>query len=159
MISRSVISALAAAATLAIATPAAAVPLKFSFTGIYNGTFQIDSNPVTSGASGVSFNAEYTGGTGDFPAAANIIFYDPSSAGGFNLSTAPADFSGPILYSGPTAKPTLLTGTFSLNSGTESLTVGPGAPAPEIAKGLLAALTAFGALALTRRNRLSPRTA
>lgn len=151
MTTRSIIGALAAAATLA-AAPASAVPLKFTFSGVYTGSFLIDSSPAVTGASGVSFNTDYTAGTGDFPTTANIIFYDPFGTGGFNLSTAPADFSGPILYSGTTANPTLLTGTFSLNGGSESLTVGPGAPAPELASGLLAAIAAFGALALTRRR-------
>lgn len=148
-----------ACAALAAASPACAAPLLFSFTGTFNGSFLLDSNPVVSSFGASTFSADYTNGTGDFPTNANAIFYDPDFNAGFTLTTAPADFKGVILFSGPTGKPHILSGTYTLDAGSTTLTIGPGAPGPEIAGGLFAALAALGALALTRRPRVACRSA
>lgn len=142
-----------AAAALALATPASAAPLKFAFTGVFNGSFLIDSNPAPTFHDSNQFQVDYTAGTGDFPASANAIFYVNDLPGGFDITTPFADHIGPILWTGTTAAPQFKTGKFSLDGGSTVLNIGPGAPAPELATGLLAAMAAFGALALTRRRQ------
>lgn len=76
-----------------------------------NGTFIIDSNPVLLSSSAESFITTIRDGTGRFystplDSAPLIAFFTEAAGGGFS------EFVGPQVFSGPTAMPTILTGTF-----------------------------------------------
>jgi len=178
--SRSVLSRLslaACAAAFAFAAPASATPLKFTFTGASVGSFNLDSNPTPANVYSASTMVSISNATGRFAGFDVATFFAASDAGGFfatdflTLSTY-ADFYGQQLYSGSLAHPVFAVGIYDL--GTRSafrdivLTVtdatgavfgpsraAPGAPAPEVGAGWLAALAAAAALVLTRRRPLA----
>jgi len=150
----------AASAGLALATPAAAVPLLFSFTGDLNGSFIVDSNPVPVATSSTSTIVHMSNAAGDFLGESTNEFFLASDGGGF--LTGPLgkiETFDPQFFSGTLANPVFAPGKFVVTDFTNTLfsdvsvSSAPGAPAPELSTGLLAGLTAFAALVATRRRR------
>ena len=169
---------------LSLSAPALATPLTFTFTGAFNGSFMLDSNPVVATSTPIASGVLYTGGTGDFATTRtenagggpyNIAFFTDSFLPPVNsnfYSTRGVDYgTGPQLFSGTTAAPVFSTGSyafgeyFSGQPGTLTISGGggsrgPGAPAPEIGAGWLAGLATLAAFALTRmrlgRGRFAP---
>ena len=162
---------------LSLSVPAFATPLTFTFSGAFNGSFQLDSNPVVILSSpGDYFYTDYTSGTGDFGSPrslpGNIAFATTTygNNNGFSGFTAEFytttgggtyDIRGPQLFGGSTEAPVFSSGTFSASNyytgqpGTLTISGGggsrgPGAPAPEIGAGWLAGLATLAAFALTR---------
>ena len=87
-----------------------------------------------------------------------ILFYSALLGGGLNVmiyhpgGTTPILDHGDLLYSGTTADPTFLTGTFHV--GTDTLTITPQtAPAPEPSTLALLATGTLGILSLARQRR------
>lgn len=150
----------AALAAAALAQPARALPLLFTFSGSRNGGFQIGSNPMPGFIDATSFSAAVTGATGDFSGAGGVEFYLPSGGGGLASYVGPGNsnlvgLAGPQLFTGTLASPVFAPGFFKLEDpsthAATSLTIsGPGAPAPELASGWLAATLGILALAIAR---------
>jgi PEP-CTERM motif len=89
-----------------------------------------------------------------------ILFYSALGGGGLNVlishpgGTTPVLDHGDLLYSGTTANPTFLTGTFHV--GTDTLTITPEtAPTPEPSTLVLLATGTLGVLSLARRMPVS----
>lgn len=162
---RLALSVLAAGGALAVASPALATPLLFTVSGFYNGSFLLDSNPTPTSTGPDNFVANISGQTGDFVGEVDVAFYNKSGGGG--IASGPNDtveLFGPQLYSGTFSNPSFRAGAFvnlvDFNLNLSDLTIsvaggGPGAPAPELATGLLSGLLALGALAFSRRRRES----
>jgi PEP-CTERM motif len=87
-----------------------------------------------------------------------ILFYSALGGGGLNVlishpgGITPIIDHGDLLYTGTTADPTFLTGTFHV--GTDTLTITPQTgPVPEPSALVLLATGTLGVLCLTRRRR------
>lgn len=164
---------LAALATTSLATPACAAPLLFSFSGAINGSFTVDSHPnaVADNSLVRYFQTHVGNATGDFAPLNSFNGWGTDGAGQFRnaqFNTAywnggldtPFDLlHGDLLFSGPTDTPEFLPGKYHLSgSGPVDLVISaaPGAPAPALATGWLAAAAAAAALAFTRVRRARP---
>lgn len=163
-----VIAGLAALIAFSMTSPVIAAPLLYTFSGGRNGTFQLDSNPVPiTGAANLFTQLGVSNGTGDFSGASSALFLHSGNADTLQVfANTSVLFQGPQLYSGPENAPTMLTGKFGLTvCCTSDVTLNvttvasPGAPAPELATGWLAALATATALALTRVRRRNAQAA
>jgi hypothetical protein len=103
----------------------------------------------------LSFNPTFFGNTN---LDGQILFYSALGGGGLNVmifhpgGTTPILDHGDLLYSGTTADPTFLTGTFHV--GTDTLTITPQTgPAPEPSTLVLLATGSLGALCFARQGR------
>jgi hypothetical protein len=155
-----------AASSLPIAVRADTID-NFTLTDISGGTitFSLPASPPVFGPSNpflfetftlpLSFNPAFFGNT---TLDGQILFYSTLAGGGLNVmiyhpgGTTPIVDHGDLLYSGTTANPTFLTGTFHV--GSDILTITPQtAPTPEPSTlGLLATGT-LGVLCLARQRR------
>ncbi len=141
------VAASAAALMIAIAGPAAhAAPLLFTVTGYADtGSWLQESDPTP-----ISYTDPYytrvsvTGATGNFSGATNMLFWSLAYEGGFG------PYTGDQIYSNTPANPHFSIGTFNLYGGSLTVSAGPSAPAPLAGAGLLSALAALAALAMTR---------
>ena len=122
-------------------------------------TFSVNDDNTSAGSSfftAVFSNYSYNGTTTPFTLGR---FYTSANFGGFDAPNVGLDFSGPQLFVGTTSSPTIIPGTYTLRSGLNGSTAqlrivpAPAAPAPEVGIGWLSALSALGALVLTRRRR------
>lgn len=107
-----------ATALVALASPAYAAPLLFTFSDVNNSSFQLDSNPISTPSSIFSFTAPVTNGmqNGSSFNFGTVRFFSSISGGGvFSEFGAPAGF-GPQLFSGTTAMPAFSPGTFAFTS-------------------------------------------
>lgn len=114
---------LAATATLASATPAAAVTLKFDITGDYTASFLLDSSPTPDFVEdGYLFAITQVPGFPNVPDGfADVSFFSQGAAGGLLVSKDNNGFAdylleavGPQLYSGTEAAPTFAAGIYQL---------------------------------------------
>ena len=152
-----------AASSLPIAVRADTID-NFTLTDIYGGaiTFSLPASPPVFGPSNpflfetftlpLSFNPAFFGNT---TLDGQILFYSTLAGGGLNVmiyhpgGTTPIVDHGDLLYSGTTANPTFLTGTFHV--GSDILTITPQiAPTPEPSTLVLLATGTFGVLCLAR---------
>lgn len=110
-----------AAASFVATAPAQAATLQYSLTGDYSGSWLLDSNPVPDdGEDGLNFIIwDVTGFPDAVLGIADLTFWNGSALGGLTIEdfwggSVLLDATGPQLYSGPEASPTLLTGSFDL---------------------------------------------
>ena len=118
-----VIAAAALLGTIAVAVPASADPLLYSFTptlaGAQSFTFNMDSKPSPLASTPFQFTARSQNLTVNGIARTGIFdfdFYTIAGSGGL-FSTSLGSYLGPQLFSGTTSAPTLLTGNFTLTGG------------------------------------------
>lgn len=155
---RPFVCAAVASAAFALATPASAAPLLFTFTGFFNGSFRLDSNPVPTFVDVDHFSVGIAAQTGDFAKESEVSFYTSANSAGGGLISGPGNFVdvyGPELYSGTFANPVFSPGAFVLSDLSGSRTIdlaiaAPGAPLPDLGGGLVAGVIALVALATTR---------
>jgi hypothetical protein len=155
-----------AASSLPIAVRADTID-NFTLTDISGGTmtFSLPASPPVFGPSNpflfetftlpLSFNPAFFGNT---TLDGQILFYSTLAGGGLNVmiyhpgGTTPIVDHGDLLYSGTTANPTFLTGTFHV--GSDILTITPQtAPTPEPSTLVLLATGTLGVLCLARQRR------
>jgi hypothetical protein len=155
------------AAALLWATSAQASPVKFTFTGAFNGSFELqDGAPADSFTAGQAFNKSFTNPTGNVgPLGGYVAGYNPAVFSGLDMliNTAANNafyFDGPKFYSGSEAVPNFPFGSYALRdaftNASTTLVIGagaPGAPGPELGGGLLAGLASAFALFATRLRR------
>lgn len=138
----------AAALMIAITGPAAhAAPLLFTVTGGSSGSWLQDSDPTPTYSDAYQTLVSVTGATGDYFGSDSIRFYSSIIDGGYG------GYIGPQIYSNTTANPHFSIGTFNLAGASMNVSAapsGPAAPAPLAGAGLLSALAALTALAMTR---------
>jgi hypothetical protein len=104
-----------ATALVAFASPAYAAPLLFTFSGMNNSSFQLDSNPVSVPSSIFSFTTSATNGVQNSAAFdfGTVRFFSSLGGGGVATEFGGAGGFGPLLFSGTTAMPVFSPGTFS----------------------------------------------
>lgn len=109
--------------SIAVAVPASAAPLFYSFTptstGAQSFTFNLDSQPAPLSSMPFQFTARVQNFTRNGVAQSALTsfeFYTDLNFGGL-YSLNIGSFSGPQLFSGPASAPTLLTGRFTLFDG------------------------------------------
>ena len=161
------IGALSMCAASMTATSVDAAILRFTITGSYSATWDLNSSPVPSfyqgGAGFAIWNAAGTF-TGAVQEQADVTFYNTAVGGGFNIYDVQGDLNllaadGPQLYTGPESAPTFKLGTFALTqfhgSGAFSLTVAEVSAVPEPASAalVLAGLGVMYAIRRMRRNQ------
>jgi hypothetical protein len=150
------------AASLFAASPAAAGVTYFTVTGDADVSFSLDDSAAPSSFDADSFS--YSGpvlfnGSPDF---FSFTFYDTAFSGGIQIG--PLGVLGPQLYSGTTADPTFLLGTYALGGYTQEesymLTISDTAPGvPEPATWAMM-LIGFGAIGFgMRAQRARPKLA
>jgi hypothetical protein len=159
---------ISAAVCLALATPAQAIPLLYTFAGDVNFSFQIDSSPSAFSQGSFTFRVTPTSlvFNGE-PALSNVVFYLSEGGGGMSLVDAPEIFYfnsiGEQLFTGTLENPFMRTGSFPLSPfsgdapGTGTLTVaefrGGVVPEPESWAMLIAGFGLVGAVARRRRAK------
>ena len=155
-----------AATTLPIAAHADPID-NFTLTDIFGDTiaFSLPASPPVFGPSNpflfetftlpLSFNPAFFGNT---TLDGQILFYSALAGGGLEVmiyhpgGTTPVTDHGDLLYSGTTANPTFLTGTFHV--GSDTLTISPQTgPVPEPYPLVLLATGTLGVFSLTRQRR------
>lgn len=156
-----------ATAAVALASPAYAATLLFTFSDANNSSFELDSNPVSVPSSIFSFTTEVTNGmqngaSFDF---GTVRFFSGIGGGGVATEFGGPGGFGPVLYSGTTAMPVFSPGSFEFTdfrgvpTGTGlTISSAPTASAvPEPATWTMM-LAGFGGIAFVMRRRSKVRT-
>ncbi|MBO9711884.1 PEPxxWA-CTERM sorting domain-containing protein [Sphingomonas sp.] len=120
---------LTATAALAIAAPAQATTLLFTFTGSITGSFELDSNPTPFNVTFGSFDVNVSNSPYSF-----ARFWTSLYGGGVSLYVGPtpvADPYGAVLFGGSTSAPTFAPGGPIFLQGGSQVTI-TNAPAPAV---------------------------
>ncbi len=160
-----------AAATVAAASPAYAVPLLFDFSGPSGtATFQLDSNPTPDfsqsfiGSDQFGFN-NVDGTFGGVAGAASTVSFGNGIFSSLSIAAANlgfTQFNAPTLFTGDPSNPSFLTGSFTLVNpffGNGTLTISPvaiGGAVPEPATWAMLLLGIGGiGFSMRRRSKVS----
>ena len=143
-----IISAAIATASTAVASEARAAPLLFTFTGLENTTFVLDSNPTPTSYSLYSFMVFNLKGTlnGAPHAFPELTFYSQAGAGGISSQDSSLVLTniGPVVFSGATSNPVFTPGAiFNFPAG-DTLTISTVSSVPEPSTWLLMMVGLFG---------------
>lgn len=166
MRARAIACMIAGAAALTCTPALAVVQFRITENGQDIGSFQmasLNASPCCGWVDNVLTTFHISNVTGVFGGNDGLFFLNASQGGGFTNGNE-ITFLGSQLYGGSEAAPIFTVGTYAMSdqswsvlSHQASLTItdlGPAAPAPLAGRGLLAALAALGALALTRTSGL-----
>jgi len=140
--------------------PATATLLQYTVSGSDNFSFVLDSNPAGTDLT-IGFYLTDVPNTSANPIFEILAFFDSDIGGGFlatpffsNDPDVPYfNLFGPQLFSGSTAAPTLLTGTFSLSDGPDINDVLTVTAIPEPSTWAMLILGFFGVGFMARRRR------
>jgi hypothetical protein len=155
---------LAASATLFSSAQASAATLAYTLTGSFTANWTMDSNPQPSFVHPNSLLFSVSSITGTFlgiPSTDAVLTFRTTAAatgGGLQLNSGSSNLGfisfGPQLYSGNEANPTMLTGTFVLQSATLTVVEVAAAAVPEPASWAML-ITGFALTGTMLRRRQS----
>ena len=147
------------AGALLIPSEALADTYQFTLSGNASALFGLDSSPTPTSNGADDFTIAGVNGTfNGSPATFDLLFYDSSESGGFDISGL-LNTAGDQLFTGTTSNPTFILGTFTLSTYGSSdraytLTISSmdaAVPEPSSWAMMLLGFTALGVVA--RRNR------